>query len=32
MMWVSVKEDGETLSGLLRKEVGIEYDISVPMV
>lgn len=32
MLWVSAKGDGETLSALLRKEIGIEYDIYLPMV
>lgn len=31
MVWVSAKGDGGTLSGVLRKEVGIEYDISLPI-
>lgn len=32
MLWVSAKGDGETLSALLRKEIGIEYDIYLPMM
>lgn len=32
MLWISAKGDGSTLSGLLRKEVGIEYDISLPVM